>query len=168
MQKLPSNIIIIVLVTALAGLVGYLTLVKKPSSPTTEDGGLAKQALITYFNLLETKQYSAAATYHGSGYEILQSWNPDINPDDRVALLKNGCEVNGWQCLEIKNILDERHVSQSEFRFLVQFEKSEWSTDTETVFTQESYNQEKKTDFEYIVKKTDDHFIVMTPPIYVP
>ena len=126
------------------------------SKTKTDDTGIAQQTLITYFNLLNVGDYSQASLYHGSGYETLQNWNPDINPDDHAALLKNGCTQNGWQCLKIKNILHTKKLSDSEFEFIVQF-----AAPNETVFY-------PKTDFTYLVKKINNHFVVATPPIYVP
>lgn len=195
-QKYFVNITLITLAILLTGSISYLILARKstslsavtkqvssptsapqttqsPSSTSTiKDIDLAKQALTTYFNLLKNKQYNVAVAYHGSGYETLQNWNPDLNPNDHTALLKNGCENNGWQCLKIKNILNERRVSQSEFEFTVQFEKPEWSTGNETIFTQgpccgRKDTGQRKTNFKYIVKKVNGNFVIMTPPIYV-
>ncbi|MFZ2522346.1 MAG: hypothetical protein WAX44_03975 [Minisyncoccia bacterium] len=119
------------------------------------------------------KQYGVAVEYHGSGYETLQNWNPTTSPNDYTTLLKAGCEANGWQCLKIKNVLSQQKISESEYKFIVQFEKPERSTGSETVFTQrpccgEEDTGQRKTDFEYVVKKTKGNFVVITPPIYTP
>ena len=143
------------------------------TASTNNNIDLALQALITYFNLLKTKQYSAAVVYHGSGYESLSYWNPDINPNDHAALLKNGCEKDGLQCLKIKNVLSRQQISESAFKFIVQFEKPDWSTGNEIVFTQGPCcgapdTGERNTEFEYVVKKKGASFVVLTSPIYVP
>jgi hypothetical protein len=153
-----------------------LTSEQMPSNDTASmnnDIDLARRALIIYFNLLRTKQYGAAVVYHGSGYESLSNWNPDINPTDHISLLKNGCERNGLQCLKIKNVLSRQQISASEFKFIVQFEKPDWSTGNEKVFTQGPCcgapdTGERNTDFEYVVKKVGGSFVVVTAPIYVP
>ncbi len=179
-QKGSANIVLILVIVVVVAFGGYFVMPGKSTSPTPQlsvstdkDIDLAEQALITYFSLLKTKQYEAAVEYHGSGYEALQNWNPAINSSDHAALLQSGCEVNGLVCSKIKNVLSQQQISQSEFKFIVQFEKSEWSTGSETVFAQgpccgEEDTGQRKTNFEYVVKKTDGNFVVAIPPIYVP
>ena len=43
--------------------------------------------------------------------------NPLVDPLGHTALLKNGCEINGLQCLQIKRIVDEKAVSLAEYHF---------------------------------------------------
>jgi hypothetical protein len=174
-QKGSAKIVLIVVALAVVAVSGYLVSMRKPSPApdTAGDSALARQALITYFDLLKTNQYDAAVAYHGSEYETLQNWNPYVNPSDHAALLKSGCEGNGLQCLKIKNVLSEQTISPTEFTFIVQFEKPEWSTGNETVFSQgpccgAEDTGERKTDFEYRVEKVGDRFVVMTYPVYLP
>jgi len=58
----------------------------KPATKT--DIELAREDLITYFNLLSEKQYDEAVKYHGSGYKFLQDWNPNININDHEMVTK--------------------------------------------------------------------------------
>jgi len=190
-QKGFANIVLIILVVVLAGALGYVTLVKKytPTSneqlinpvrdeqqnqPTTKpatktDIELAREALIDYFNFLNKKQYSEAIKYHGSGYEFLQAWNPRIDINDHISLLKNGCEINGLQCLKIKNILSQQQISSTEFKFLVQFENNDGTLFKRGPCCGATEEQmPTKTDFEYTVKKVNNDFLIMTPPVYVP
>ena len=139
-----------------------------PSAPVIQnpkDIALAEKTLTTYFDLLKTKQYSKAVEYHGSGYQLMESWNSGINPNDYASLLKNGCEINGLQCLRIQEVVKGEQISPFEFKFVVRFEKPEWSDGKETVFTR---GIDGKTDFEYLVGNVNGKFMVLTAPPYVP
>lgn len=39
--------------------------------------------------------YERAAALYGGSYETLIEMNPDFDPDDHAALLRNACQVNG-------------------------------------------------------------------------
>lgn len=129
----------------------------------------AREALIEYFDLLNKKQYAEAAKYHGASYEILCHWNPGVDENDYPGLLKRGCEENGWQCLKIKNIMDQEQVSSVDFKFNVQF-----ANDDNSLFkagpccgaTEEQ--MPAKTDFEFFTKFINDNYIVTPSPIYLP
>lgn len=170
MRKRLILISVVAIAAVLIGTVGYVLRVE---GPAPKDADLARQTLITYFNLLEDKQFAAAIAYHGSGYEILQVWNPDLELNNHVALLENGCEINGWQCLKIKTVLREQQISESEFKFVVQFENAKPLTEGESIYVErpccgEEDNGERETDFEYTVRKVNDEFLVVTPPRYRP
>jgi len=34
--------------------------------------------------------------------------NPEIDPGDRAALLRNACEVNGFRCLRLREVVSAR------------------------------------------------------------
>lgn len=71
----------------------------------------ARSALISFFELLNYREYEKAAALYGGEYQGLREWNPLLDPQDHAALLKNGCEINGLQCLHVKRIVDEKVVS---------------------------------------------------------
>jgi len=186
-RKSFANIVLVMAAVILAGTVGYFAfaqksepIVQQPAptptqsqsivQPTTKtDIELAKEALTSYFSLLNGKQYSEAIEYHGSGYKVLQDWNPNIAISDHVALIKNGCEVNGLQCLKIKSVINQQQVSSGEFKFTVQFANSDG-----TLFergpccglTEEQ--MPTTTSLEYVVKKVNNNFLVTTGPVYIP
>ncbi|KKS99501.1 MAG: hypothetical protein UV76_C0019G0010 [Candidatus Nomurabacteria bacterium GW2011_GWA2_43_15] len=129
----------------------------------------ARETLIKFFSLLNAKQYNEAIKYYGGDYEVLQDWNPDTNASDHVALFRNGCEMNGWNCLKIKNVLSEEKISGTEFKFVVQF-----VNDNGTLFKMgpccgaSEEEMPTKSDFEYIVSKVGNNFLVITTPVYTP
>ena len=57
---------------------------------------------------------------HGGDYAILQGWNPDVSPDDHVALFRRGCTRNGLQCLKVRRIVNYETTSPDTMRFSVE------------------------------------------------
>ncbi len=130
---------------------------------------IARESLVDYFNLLNKKQYDKAIKYHGSGYDYLRAWNPSLNRDDYAGLLKNGCEINGLQCLKVKEVLKQEQISPKEFRFVVQFANNDGSLfKREPCCGADEEQMPTKTDFEFIVKLINGKYIVATQPVYVP
>jgi hypothetical protein len=130
---------------------------------------MAKEALITYFSLLNEKKYSEAVKYHGSGYDYLWDWNPTIDRNNYSQLLKMGCEENGLKCLKIRNILEQQQASPSEFKFIVQFSENDG-----TLFKRSpccgsiGEQQPTETDFEFVVRQKGENYLVVTQPVFVP
>lgn len=134
-----------------------------------DDIVVAQDVLIKYFDLLNSKEYDEAIKYHGSGYSVLEYWNPNTDVNDYASLLKHGCESNGLRCLKIKNVISRQQISSTEFNFVVQFENNDGSLFEQGPCCGATEEQmPTKTDFGYKVKKIDDLFLVMTGPIYTP
>ncbi len=49
--------------------------------------------------------YEHAAAMYGGSYDTLIELNADIASGDHAALLRNACQVNGFQCLPLRSIL---------------------------------------------------------------
>lgn len=62
---------------------------------------IARNTMMHFFANLNNAEYEDAALSYGGSYEILQGYNPDIDPDDKIALLKASCEFNGLLCMQI-------------------------------------------------------------------
>ncbi len=127
----------------------------------------AKAVLITYFDLLSTtKEYAEATKYHGSGYEILRTWNPNNN---HAELLKQGCEVDGLKCLKIKEITSQEQLSPTKFIFGVQFANEDGTTfEKEPCCGATEKQQPPQTNFPYVVEKEGYRYLVRTAPLYMP
>ncbi len=133
-----------------------------------ESIGEAKQALITYFDLLNEGKYSEAVRYHGSGYKYLIDWNADIPKEDYALLLETSCKRQ-VKCYKVLKITKEEAASPREFKFLVQFQNNDGSlfkrgpccgaTEAEMPI---------QTEFEFLVKKINGDYKIMTQLIYVP
>jgi len=129
----------------------------------------AHEALIEYFELLNTKQYSEAVSYHGSGYDYLHNWNPSTDENDFAGLLKNGCEMNGLQCLKVKSTVEQQKVSPVEFKFVVQFADKDGSLFKRGPCCGATEEEmPTKTNFEFVIKLVNDRYMVVSQPVYVP
>ena len=138
---------------------------------TTVKNGLseAETALAHFFDYLCSGEYKQAAGLYGGDYDNLQAMNPDIPLDDREALWKSACEVNGFQCLPISQVVAAEKISPNEFLFTVEFiaqdgERFEigpccGADEGESVVV---------TQFEYHVDLIEGIYLVREMPIYVP
>jgi hypothetical protein len=61
----------------------------------------SKTALIDFHQSLNQGQYDQAAALYGGSYEILQGYNPEMDPSGREELLQSACTMNGFICLPI-------------------------------------------------------------------
>jgi len=137
------------------------------SLPTTASA--AQQTLIKLFSLLNAGQYVEAEPLYGGSYELMQTWNPDVEPSDHTALWTRACEQNGLQCLEVrtatfKNLQGDTHVFQVEF-----------SNPDGSLFVLGPCCGSNETEmppvsqFEYTVtKNAEGKFVVKSLPPYVP
>ena len=128
------------------------------SESTSTDMERGREALETFFSLLHDQRYDKAVNYYGGSYDVLRDWNPTVAQDDFATLWRNGCTINGLQCLKIETVVLHEEVSPTEFGFIVEF-----MNDDGTLFTRGP----SETQFEYTVKKVDNKFLVQDLPIYV-
>ena len=130
----------------------------------------ARNTLVSFFELLNQREYEKAAALYGGDYQGLRDSNPLLDPQDYVALLINGCEMNGLQCLRVKRIVDEKVVSSAEYHFTVEFLNQDGSLfvrgpccgGNATDFPPESQ-------FAYtVIRSCAEEFLVVELPAYVP
>ncbi len=134
-----------------------------------EKANTPELAFNEYFSLLNEGNYKEAMYYHGAGYETLYAWNGGVSPADRITLFKNGCEMNGWQCLKVKKILKTEKISDTETKFTVQFQNNDGSLFERGPCCGSTEEQDPtQREFTYNVKKTKNGFMVMNEPLYVP
>jgi hypothetical protein len=136
--------------------------------PIATDLDLAREALIGYFAALNEGRYADAVELFGGSLEYPISVNPDTDPGDPAALLEAAC-TRQLQCLRVLNIAEEEAVSDSEFRFLVEFQ-----TATGELFVlgpccgATEAEMPPMSQFPYTVIKDGDAFVVQELPVYVP
>jgi hypothetical protein len=84
-------------------IIGLITACKPVPLPPTDFPleNTARNTLIQFFADLNNAEYEDAALHYGGSYEILQGYNPDIDPGDKIALLTAGCERNGLLCMQL-------------------------------------------------------------------
>ena len=130
----------------------------------------ARHALLNFFELLLQREYEKAAALYGGEYQGLRDNNPLVDPLDYPALLANGCEINGLQCLQLQRIVDEKAVSPAEYHFTVEFVNPDGSLfvrgpccgGNATDFPPESQ-------FAYtVIRNCAGEFLVLELPVYVP
>ena len=150
-----------------------LTLLLSACQPAPVDGDLAeaREALVAYFDHLDKGEYEEAVQYfnsQGDFYDTTRANNPEIDPDDYAALLENACTFQ-LMYLEIRQVISEETLSETEFRFVVEFANADGTTfvlgpccgANETEMPPQSQ-------FPYTVIKTDGGFRVVGGPVYVP
>jgi len=130
----------------------------------------ARNALTTFFELLNRREYAEAAALYGGDYQGLRDSNPLVDPQDHVALLTNGCEKNGLQCLRVKRIIDETVVSVAEYHFTVEFMNQD-----ESLFVRGPCCGGNATDFPpesqfayTVIRNCAGEFLIVELPVYVP
>ena len=125
--------------------------------------------LLNFLTLLHTKNYVEAAPIYGGEYEALQVFNPQIDPEDHVALWAWACDNQLLQCLEVRSATF-KELRGDTYIFQVEFNNPDGSlfvrgpccgaTETEMP----SVSQ-----FEFRVSRdSDQKFVVLDIPPYVP
>lgn len=131
----------------------------------------ARQTLIDFFSLLHNGEYSEAAERHASDdefYDTARQNNPDVDPEDRAALLEAACTYQ-LRCLEIKQILSSERISGTEYLFVVAFANPDG-----TLFVLGPCCGANETEmppvsqFEYRVENVEGMLLVHGSPVYVP
>jgi len=113
-------IVILVMVAIVMTIVLCSSPSSEPSNPSKEDQAL--EALITFLNALYSGDYNSAARIYGGSYEILTGYNPDLDSSDPAALLERACTTNGFNCLQLKNVISTESTSENEFTFYVELQ----------------------------------------------
>jgi hypothetical protein len=128
----------------------------------------AYNTLINFLTFLHTKKYAEAVPLYGGEYEQLQVFNPEIDPNDHLALWALACDNQLLQCLEVRSATFQQLVGDS-YIFQVEFSNPDGSQfvlgpccgANETEMPPISQ-------FEYTVsRRSDGKFVVMNTP-YVP
>lgn len=87
----------------------------------------AQVALVDFYANLNNGEYDQAALLYGGPYDMLQGFNPEIDPADRLSLLRAGCEFNGLMCLPVLDLSFVEVNAQQEYVFEVVFANSDGS-----------------------------------------
>lgn len=141
----------------------------QPSTTAAEDLEQARSALVSFFSALHGGRYTEASMLFGGSYENLTGYNPMVPVDDQAHLLQNACTANGFQCLEIQNIVAARAVSPTEFAFVVEFQNEDGSLFTRGPCCGASETEQPtQSQWNYTVEKIGDQFLVQELPVYVP
>ena len=141
------------------------------SSCATSTGNMnqAHQVLQDYFEHLAQGEYDAAAAQYAGSYETLVSFNPDLDPDDYVALWQSGCQLNGLKCLTIRSATFTKVNEAGEFVYIVEFNAPDGSLFVLGACCGEEPVTPSQSQFEYrVVESEDGEYRVLDIPVYVP
>ena len=129
----------------------------------------AEQALIAFFEHLSKRDYALADALYGASYEPLVYLNPSIPEDDHEALWRSACEVNGFQCLPVLNVIGTEKFSLNEYIITVEFRGADG---TPFVLGPCCGASEKEmppeSQFEMFVIESGGRYLVTSLPVLVP
>ena len=129
----------------------------------------AQQALRDFFEHLAQGEYEAAAAQYAGSYETLVSFNPDLDPDDHVALWQSGCQFNGLQCLTVRTATFTTLADSGEYIFTVEFNAHDGSLFVLGACCGEEPVTPSQSQFEYrVVEGEDGQYLVLDMPVYIP
>lgn len=130
----------------------------------------ARGTLLTYLNALAQARYEEAAHLFGGDLTILRQNNPNIPKDDQPALFQAGCTINGYRCnLLPYNEVYARQIAPDRFLFVYELQTLEGELFSLGPCCGADIEAEPpQTQFEFIVIKINDTFLVETLPVYVP
>jgi len=142
------------------------------NSPKQDESETAKNALINFFDYLNRNEFEKALTVFNlddpnNSWEGLESFSLPEERSNKAKVLENYCKAVGT-CLEA-NVLEIKEVTSGEYNLVVQFLKSDGNIFIqgpccgETEETMPSINR-----FDFRVKKINNTFKVLTPPVYMP
>lgn len=130
---------------------------------------LAEKTAAQFFLLLSEKDYAAADRLYGGDYSPIQSINPEIPPEDHASLWKNACEVNGFQCLEIRQALRTEKFSLNEFFVTVEFNNPDGSLFVLGPCCGATEEQmPPRSQFDVFIIERDGNYLVTSLPVLLP
>ena len=96
-----------------------------PNLVPSDDEALAAEALFAFFDTLQAGDYAEAAQQFGGSYDVLTGYNPEVDPADVATLWRNGCSINGLNCLKARDLTLADRPAEGEYLFNVQFSTRE-------------------------------------------
>ena len=116
----------IIVLIVLALTIGLIACQPATAAPTanlapSDDEALAVDALFTFFDKLQAGDYDQVAQYFGGSYDVLTGYNPAVAADDVATLWRNGCSINGLNCLAARRVTLADRPAEGEYLFNVEF-----------------------------------------------
>lgn len=81
----------------------------------------ARSTLVDFYDRLNQGDYDLATGLYGGSYEVLQGYNPGIDPGEKANLLEAGCQFNGLMCLPVMDVTLIEENEPREFVYTVAF-----------------------------------------------
>lgn len=127
----------------------------------------AQLALTQFLEKLADGEYADAVELYGGSYEELRDMNPLVPENDLHSLWKNGCQLNGFQCLPLLRVIDVQEIKPEAFLFTVELDDGSGKTYEQGSCCGGSDDQ-RKTHFDFRVIHSDGGFLVCDMPPYLP
>lgn len=138
-------------------------------SGSSSGSSAAENVLREYFRTLSAGEYQAAADLYGGDYAVLQEYNPDVDPANRTGLFQRACQMNGFVCLPLQDILAVQSDQEGQFQIRVSFQKEDGTLFELEDCCGDSPADNPQTEFTFrVAKSAQGHFLVMDLPVYVP
>lgn len=127
--RIVISLLVIIILCSGCGMTGNLQ-TQNPAATAVEEtstsqpptlGANAEETLKKFYGLLNEGDYEDAISLYGGSYEILQGWNPDMDPGDFAGLFQMACEFNGLMCLKVRDIVSITTTDERDFLFEVEF-----------------------------------------------
>jgi hypothetical protein len=116
--------------------------------------------------------YPQAVDLYDGSYQALIDLNPGIDPNDPAALLRNACEVNGFQCLRLHRVVSSRTLLGVDGSYAIHLTVQLEDRYGEVFYTGlccGSGNAPQQTEFDFTVRRSADGiFQVLDLPPYAP
>lgn len=77
--------------------------------------------MANFYHYLNQGKFNDAAFLYAGSYEVLEGYNPEIDPKDHSSLLEAACNINGFMCLELYSAEFVEQPSEKEFVWNVSF-----------------------------------------------
>jgi hypothetical protein len=140
------------------------------STQEANDAQIAKETLLRFLSDLHEGGYEEAAALYGGTYDTMIGHNESVSPADHVSLMRNACEINGAQCLEVENAKLNNQPAPGQFTFSLRFRQQDGTIYSRGPCCGASESDEPpQSTFLLTVKKTPDgSFLVMDMPPYSP
>ena len=122
----------------------------------------AETTLIKYFAELHDGNYEQAVKHFEGSFLVLQALNPNDSTEDHVALLEDACEINGFLCLNVLEIVSAEKVDEHTYQVEVVFEYEDGSA-----VTAESIPSVDANPFVFTVIEHEGEFFVQDLPLAV-
>jgi hypothetical protein len=120
-----------------------------------EESDTPKGTLKLYFDALNKEDFDSVTRLYGGSYETLQGYNPNIDANNMIELMKSYCTINGGQIVNIDKIVSEEKKSEEEYIFKLTLKNKDGTP----------FQNGKK--YNYTVKNIEGHFTVLDLPPYL-
>lgn len=133
----------------------------KPAQPGVEE------TMQTFFHALASGDYKTAVNLYGGDYEALIHMNPSVSPTDYGTLWQNGCQQNGFVCMEVLDVVSVIE-GDMQTKFTITFKTKDGERFEFTGCCGKTL-PEPITEYAIIVKMdADGNYKVLSLPPYVP